>query len=55
MERRGLVRVGAWAMVDNHRSIRVLEKCGFAHEGVQRASVVKDGRVSDRVMFGRVA
>ncbi len=55
MARCGLRRVGAWAMVDNVRSIRVLEKCGFVHEGVQRASVVKDGRVCDRVMFGRMA
>lgn len=55
MAQRSLLRVGAWVMVDNQRSIRVLEKCGFVHEGVQRASVVKIGRVCDRVMFGRVA
>lgn len=54
MARWGLLRVGAWALTDNHASIRVLEKCGFVHEGVQRASVVKDGRVCDRVMFGRL-
>jgi RimJ/RimL family protein N-acetyltransferase len=43
--------VFAW----NPASMRVLEKCGFAREGVMRKSVFKDGEVIDSVLFARVA
>jgi RimJ/RimL family protein N-acetyltransferase len=35
--------------------MRVLEKNGFRREGIVRKSVEKDGRLLDRVLFGRLA
>jgi RimJ/RimL family protein N-acetyltransferase len=43
--------VFAW----NPASMRVLEKCGYAREGVMRRSVVKDGEVIDSVLYAKVA
>jgi RimJ/RimL family protein N-acetyltransferase len=34
--------------------MRVLEHCGFVREGISRASVLKDGEVIDRVVYGLV-
>jgi ribosomal-protein-alanine N-acetyltransferase len=42
--------VFAW----NPASMRVLEKCGFAREGVLRRSVLKDGQLIDSVVYARV-
>jgi [ribosomal protein S5]-alanine N-acetyltransferase len=38
----------------NPASMRVLEKSGFAREGVLRKSVLKDGQLIDVVMYARV-
>lgn len=35
----------------NQPSMRVLEKCGFVRESVQRKSVFKDGQIIDCVMY----
>jgi RimJ/RimL family protein N-acetyltransferase len=43
-------RVFAW----NPASMRVLEKAGFAREGVLRHSAVKDGQIIDCVMYAKV-
>jgi ribosomal-protein-alanine N-acetyltransferase len=42
--------VFAW----NPASMRVLEKCGYAREGVLRKSVFKDGEVIDSVLYAKV-
>lgn len=38
----------------NPASMRVLEKCGFAREGVLRRSILKDGEIIDCVLYARV-
>jgi [ribosomal protein S5]-alanine N-acetyltransferase len=54
MSRYGLVRLHSAVFEWNHASMRVLEKCGFSREGVCRASVVKEGKVIDSVIYGLV-
>jgi len=38
----------------NPASMRVLEKCGFAREGVLRRSIEKDGQIIDAVLYARL-
>lgn len=38
----------------NHGSVRVLEKAGFQREGRLRASVFKNGRIMDQVLYARI-
>jgi RimJ/RimL family protein N-acetyltransferase len=47
----GLTRVFALPFAGNLASRRVLEKAGFTQEGVLRRSAVKDGRVTDQVLY----
>lgn len=49
-----LVRLEAPVFEWNPASMRVLEKCGFFRESVQRRSVFKDGQLIDAVMYARV-
>jgi RimJ/RimL family protein N-acetyltransferase len=42
--------VYAW----NPASMRVLEKCGYAREGVMKKSVFKDGELIDSILYARV-
>ncbi|CAL9104029.1 unnamed protein product [Musa textilis] len=51
----GLERVEALVDVDNKASQRVLEKAGFAREGVLRKSMVLKGRTRDLVMFSLIS
>jgi RimJ/RimL family protein N-acetyltransferase len=39
----------------NPASMRVLEKCGYAREGVMARSVLKDGELIDSVLYAKVA
>ena len=50
-----VTRVFAPVHADNPRSMRVLEKCGFERESLQRQSAIKAGAVIDRVMMARYA
>jgi len=50
----GLRRVEANVLEGNPASARVLEKNGFALEGVRRAAVRKAGDLRDMRLFGRV-
>lgn len=52
---RGLVRIQATALVSNAPSIRVLEKCGFAHEGTLRNYRRVRGVPSDFHMYAILA
>jgi RimJ/RimL family protein N-acetyltransferase len=38
----------------NPASMRVLEKCGFAKEGLLRKSIYKDGELIDAVLYARL-
>ena len=38
----------------NPASMRVLEKAGYEREGVLRHSAVKDGRVTDQVIYSSI-
>jgi RimJ/RimL family protein N-acetyltransferase len=47
-------RLHAHAFADNRSSQRVLEKAGFAKEGVLPLAVLKAGRLHDMVLYGKV-
>jgi RimJ/RimL family protein N-acetyltransferase len=49
----GLLRIFATPMRENAASRRVLEKAGFALEGIMRQCFVKDGRVRDAALYAR--
>ncbi len=49
-----LRRISAVVFSDNAASVRVLEKNGFEHEGTMRRAALKDGRICDLLLFGRV-
>jgi [ribosomal protein S5]-alanine N-acetyltransferase len=49
-----LLRVFATPMVWNPASCRVLEKSGFAREGVMANACIKDGKVVDMALYARV-
>jgi len=51
----GMVRVQAAVFAWNEASMRVLEKCGYAREGVLAKSVFKDGQLIDSVLYARIA
>ena len=48
----GLRRFTAWTVADNTASIRVLEKCGFAREGLARRYLCINGVWQDHLLFG---
>jgi RimJ/RimL family protein N-acetyltransferase len=54
MATHGLLRMFALPFAPNRASARVLEKAGFALEGVMRSSAVKDGRVLDQLLYARI-
>lgn len=54
MEHFGLCRLEAAVFAWNPASMRVLEHCGFVREGISRASVFKDGKLIDRVVYALV-
>jgi len=47
-------RLSAHTFEGNAASQRVLEKCGFVCEGTLKKAVLKNGRLYDAVLFGRV-
>jgi RimJ/RimL family protein N-acetyltransferase len=49
-----LVRVFALPFAHNRASARVLEKAGFALEGVLRSSAIKDGHIVDQLLYARI-
>jgi RimJ/RimL family protein N-acetyltransferase len=50
----GLVRVFAVPFAHNAASARVLEKAGYAREGIMRRSAVKEGVVLDQYLYAAV-
>jgi ribosomal-protein-alanine N-acetyltransferase len=46
-----LHRVFAIPFTHNHASARVLEKCGYVHEGVMRRSAIKNGQILDQHLY----
>jgi RimJ/RimL family protein N-acetyltransferase len=49
-----LVRLFAHVFAWNPASARVLEKAGYELEGRMRSSVIKDGKITDQLMYGRL-
>jgi ribosomal-protein-alanine N-acetyltransferase len=47
-------RIEAGVFEWNHASARVLEKAGFIFEGRLRRSIIKDGRIADRLIYALV-
>ena len=52
--RRNMLRLFALPFADNIGSTRVLEKAGYAREGILRASAVKFGQPRDQAMYSRI-
>ncbi len=50
----GMVRVHAEVFAWNTASMRVLEKAGFIKEGVLAKSAIKDRKIIDQIVYGRV-
>jgi len=50
----GLLRIFATPIVWNAASFRVLEKAGFAREGVMRNACIKDGHVMDMALYANI-
>lgn len=50
----GLARLEAPVFAWNPASMRVLEKAGFAREGVLRSSALKEGQLIDQVLYALV-
>jgi RimJ/RimL family protein N-acetyltransferase len=50
----GLIRLYAEPYASNPASARVLEKAGYTLEGRMRASVFKDGRILDQMLYSLV-
>ncbi|MDC0864966.1 GNAT family protein [Rickettsiaceae bacterium] len=49
-----LVRIQATSIIDNERSIKVLERCGFKREGLMKRYEVVEGEHKDYYMYARV-
>ena len=49
-----IVRLTAPVFAWNLASARVLEKAGFVREGVMRSAVIKDGEITDQLIYGRL-
>lgn len=49
-----LARLQCGVLEWNAASMRVLEKCGFVREGVQRQAAFKNGRFADIVLFAKL-
>lgn len=50
----GFNRIQAATLIDNHASIRVLEKNGFEHEGQARRYLKINGKWQDHVLFAKI-
>lgn len=49
-----LARLEAFVFAWNPASMRVLEKAGFAREGILRKSVLKEGQLIDQILYALV-
>ncbi|MGH7915861.1 MAG: GNAT family N-acetyltransferase [Candidatus Binataceae bacterium] len=49
-----LERIEAGVFAWNGASVRVLEKAGYTFEGRLRRSIIKDGRLGDRLIYARL-
>ena len=49
-----LLRLFALPFADNQQSMRVLEKAGYTHEAILRASSVKFGKPRDQALYALI-
>jgi [ribosomal protein S5]-alanine N-acetyltransferase len=49
-----LVRIFAQPYASNPKSARVLEKAGYALEGIMRCNVIKAGKILDQYLYAKV-
>jgi ribosomal-protein-alanine N-acetyltransferase len=49
-----ITRVQATVIIDNERSIKLLERCGFTQEGYLKKYEVVEGELKDYYMYARV-
>lgn len=54
IDRHGLTRVFALPFAWNTASCRVLEKAGYTLEGRLRRSAIKDGEITDQLLYGYI-
>ena len=50
-QRFDITRIYALPFADNHPSVRVLQKAGYALEGHLRQSAIKDGKIRDQLLY----
>jgi ribosomal-protein-alanine N-acetyltransferase len=50
----GLKRIQATVIIDNHRSIKLLERCSFEREGYLKKYEIVEGEHKDYYMYARV-
>ncbi len=50
----GVIRTQATVIIDNQRSINVLERCGFQREGYLKKYELVEGELKDYYMYARV-
>ncbi len=50
----GLKRIQAIVIIDNERSIKLLERCGFSKEGYLKKYEIVEGEHKDHYMYARV-
>ena len=50
----GIVRIFATVFSENRASVRVLEKCGYYREAVQRKALFKYGKLMDAHIYALV-
>ena len=49
-----LTRIQATVIIDNHRSLKLLQRCGFNEEGYLKKYEVVEGELKDYYMYARV-
>jgi ribosomal-protein-alanine N-acetyltransferase len=47
----GLSRIYALPFINNHGSVRALEKAGYQREGVLKRSAIKEGKITDQALY----
>lgn len=49
-----LVRLESACLQQNHRSVKLLESCGFINEGIGKSYLEIDGKRQDHILFSKI-